>query len=145
MRIARFASIAALAWLVAIGFAVVPSAQAPMSEEDYDKAMKAVGATAGSMRKNLEAKAADALAADAGKMVDLQKGNLAFWTARKTQDATEWAQAAVNHAQAVEKAATANNIDAAAEGVKMLMGTCGQCHGKYREKAADGTYILKKG
>ena len=145
MRAGRFASIAALAWLVAIGFAVVPSAQAPMSEEDYDKAMKAVGATEGSMRKNLEAKAADALAADAKKMVDLQKGNVAFWTARKTQDATEWAQAAVNQAQAVEKAATANNMDAAAESLKMLGGTCTQCHGKYREKAADGTYILKKG
>jgi len=25
------------------------------------------------------------------------------------------------------------------------MGTCSQCHNKYREKAADGTYILKKG
>jgi hypothetical protein len=144
MRVARIAFVAALAWLVAIGLAVVPSAQAPMSEEDYDKAMKAVGATVGSMRKNLEAKAADALAADARKMIDLQKGNLAFWTARKAQDATEWATAAVNHATAVEKAAAAKNLEAAAEGVKMLMGTCAQCHGKYREKAADGTYILKK-
>jgi len=145
MRAARFASIAALMWLVAIGFAVVPSAQAPMSEEDFDKAMKAVGATAGSMRKNLEAKATDALGADAKKMVELQKGNVAFWTARNTQDATEWAQAALNHAQAVDKAVAAKNLDAAAEGVKMLMGTCAQCHNKYREKAADGTYILKKG
>jgi hypothetical protein len=144
MRVARIALVAALAWLVAIGLAVVPSAQAPMSEEDYDKAMKAVGATVGSMRKDLEAKAADALAADARKMIDLQKGNLAFWTARKAQDATEWATAAVNHASAVEKAASAKNLEAAAESVKMLMGTCAQCHGTYRDKAADGTYILKK-
>ena len=121
MRAARFASIAALVWLVAIGFAVVPSAQPPTSEEDFDKAMKAVGATAGSMRKNLEAKSADAVAADAKKMVDLQKGNVAFWTARKAQDATEWAQAALNHAQAVEKAAAANNLDAAAEPLKDLI------------------------
>jgi hypothetical protein len=116
-----------------------------MSEEDYDKAMKAVGATFGSMRKNLEAKAADALAADAKKMVDLQKGNVAFWTGRKAQDATEWAQAALNHAQAVDKAVMAKNMDAAAEGIKMLGGTCAQCHNKYRDKAPDGTYILKKG
>jgi cytochrome c556 len=145
MCAARFASIATLVWLVAIGFAMVSSAQAPMSEEDYDKTMKAVGAASGSMRKNLEAKAADALAADARKMVDLQTSTVAFWTARTAQDATEWAQAALNHAQEVEKAAIAKNLDAAAEGMKMLMGTCGQCHGKYREKAADGTYILKKG
>jgi archaellum component FlaD/FlaE len=145
MRAVRVASIAALAWLMAVGFAVVPSAQAPMSEEDYDKAMKAVGATVGSMRKNMEAQAADALAADAKKMVELQKGNVAFWSARKTQDATEWATAAMNHAAAVEKAVGAKNMPAAAEAMKMLMGTCAQCHGKYRDKAADGTYILKKG
>jgi mono/diheme cytochrome c family protein len=145
MRAVRFASIAALAWLVAIGFAVVPSAQAPMSEEDYDKAMKSVGATVGSMRKNMEAQAADAVAADARKMIELQKANVAFWTARKTQDATEWATAAMNHATAVEKAATAKDLVAAAEGMKMLMGTCAQCHGKYRDKGADGGYIIKKG
>ena len=144
MRAVRFASIAALAWVVASGFAVVPSAQASMSEEDYDKAMKAVGATVGAMRKNAEAKAADALAAGARKMADLQKANAAFWTARRAQDATEWATAAMNHARAVEKAASSNNLEAAAEGMKMLMSTCAQCHGKYRDKAADGTYILKK-
>jgi cytochrome c556 len=145
MRAVRVASLAALPWLVAVGFAVVPSAQAPMSEEGYDKAMKAVGATVGSMRKNVEAQAADAVAADARKMVELQKGNIAFWTARKTQDAVEWATAAMNHASAVEKAAAAKNRAAAAESMKMLMGTCAQCHGKYRDKAADGTYIIKKG
>jgi cytochrome c556 len=144
MRAVRFASLAALPWLVAFGVAVVPSAQVPISDEDYDKAMKAVGATFGSMRKNLEAQAVDALAADARKMVDLQKGNVAFWTARKTQDATEWARAALTHAQAIDKAATAKNTDAAAEGVKTLGGTCAQCHNKYRDKAADGTYIIKK-
>jgi len=145
MRAARFASIAVLAWLVAIGFAIVPSAQAPMSEEDFDKAMKSVGATVGSMRKNMEAQAADAVAADAKKMVELQKGNVAFWTARKTQDATEWATASMNHATALEQAAAAKNMAAAAESMKMLMGTCAQCHGKYRDKGADGSYILKKG
>jgi cytochrome c556 len=145
MRAMRVGSAVALAWLVAVGFAVVPSAQAPMSEEEYDKAMKAVGTTFGSMRKNLAAKATDALAADAKKMVDLQKGNVAFWTGRKAKDATEWAQAALNHAQAVDKAVTAKNMDAAEEGVKMLGGTCTQCHDKYRDKAPDGTYIIKKG
>ncbi len=142
---ARVASLAALAWLVVVGLAVVPLAQAPMSEEDFDKNMKAVGATVGSMRKNAEAQAADAVAADAKKMVDLQKGNVAFWTARKTQDAVEWATAAVNHATAVETAAAAKNMAGVAESMKLLMGTCAQCHGKYRDKGADGGYIIKKG
>jgi cytochrome c556 len=44
----------------------------------------------------------------------------------------------------IEKAATANNMASAAEHMKLMMGTCGQCHTKYRDKAADGTYIIKK-
>ena len=78
-------------------------------------------------------------------MIDLQKGNVAFWTARKAQDAVEWATAAVNHATAVETAAAAKNMAGVAESMKLLMGTCAQCHGKYRDKGADGSYILKKG
>ncbi|MCC7179107.1 MAG: cytochrome c [Acidobacteria bacterium] len=144
MRAARFVSLATLAWLIAIGFAVVPSAQAPASDEEFDKLMKSVGATVGAMRKNMEGQAAEALAADAKKMVEIQKNNAAFWTARKTQDAADWATAAMNHAAEVEKAASANNMAGAAEHMKLMMGTCGQCHTKYRDKGADGSYIIKK-
>lgn len=144
MRLARLMTAVAVAWVVAVGVIAVPSAQAPMSEEDFDKLMKAVGASSGATRKALEAQAADTVAAEAKKMIDLQKGNVAFWKARNTPDATEWATAALNHATALEKAATAKDLNAAAESAKLLMGTCGQCHTKYRDKGADG-YILKKG
>jgi cytochrome c556 len=144
MRAARFVSLATLAWLLAIGFAVVPTAQAPASEEEFDKLMKSVGATVGSMRKNMEAQAGDAVAADAKRMAELQKNNAAFWTARKTQDAVEWATAAMNHAAEVEKAVAANNMASAGEHMKQMMGSCAQCHTKYRDKGADGGYIIKK-
>jgi len=144
MRAARFASLVTLTWLIAIAFAVVPTAQAPASDEDYDKLMKSVGATVGSMRKNMEGQMADALAADAKKMAGLQKDNAAFWTSRKVQEAADWSTAAMNHANDVEKAVTAKNMASASEHMKLLMGTCAQCHTKYRDKAADGTYIIKK-
>ncbi len=144
MRLARFASLVTLTWLIAIAFAVVPTAQAPASDEDYDKLMKSVGATVGSMRKNMEGQMADALAADAKKMAGLQKDNATFWASRKVQEAADWSTAAMNHATEVEKAVAAKNMASAGEHMKLLMGTCAQCHMKYRDKAADGTYMIKK-
>ncbi|MDH4065076.1 MAG: hypothetical protein OEW19_11800 [Acidobacteriota bacterium] len=144
MRAARFASVATLAWLLAISLTVVPKAQAPTSDEDFDKLMKSVGQTVGSMRKNMEGQMGSAVAADAKKMADLQKNNAAFWSARKADDAVEWATSAMNHAMEIDKAVAANNMASAAEHMKMMMGTCGQCHMKYRDKAADGTYMIKK-
>ncbi|MCC7123226.1 MAG: cytochrome c [Acidobacteria bacterium] len=144
MRVVRFVSLTALTWLLAVSFSVVPSAQTPKTDEDYDKLMKAMGATSGSLRKNLAANATDAVAADAKKLVELAKGNVEFWKARKTADATEWATSSLTHATAIEKAVAGKDVAAANENVKLLMGTCGSCHTKYRDKAADGTYIIKK-
>ena len=143
MRVARFVTLVALAWLLAIAATVVPSAQAK-TDEDYDKVMKAVGATVGSMRKNMEGQMGDAVAADARKMAGLQKDSAAFWASRKVQEAADWSTAAANHATEVEKAVAAKNMASAGEHMKLLMGTCAQCHAKYRDKAADGTYMIKK-
>jgi cytochrome c556 len=137
-------SFVTLAWLIAFGFSTVPTAQAPKSDEEYDKLMKAVGATVGSMRKNMEGQMADAVVADAKKIAALQKDSAAFWTAGKVTEAAEWSTAAANHAGEVQKAVVAKNLAGAAEHMKMLIGTCAQCHAKYRDKATDSRYIIKK-
>jgi cytochrome c556 len=144
MRAVRTASLVILTWFIAIGLSVVPSAQAPKTDEDYDKLMKAVGATVGAMRKNMDGQMSDAVIADAKKMAALQKDSAAFWTARNVKEAAEWSNAAAGHASNVEKAVAAKNMASAGEHMKLLMGTCAQCHTKYRDKAADGTYIIKK-
>lgn len=144
MRAVRTIAAFTLVCAVVIIGAVAPRAQTPTTDEEFDKLMKGVGQTVGSLRKNMEGQMTDAAVADARKMVDLQKSNAVFWTARKAQDATEWANAAVNHATMIEKALTAKDAAGAAEHTKMLMGACGSCHMKYRDKGADGTYIMKK-
>ena len=53
MRLVRLMTAVAVAWTVAVGVMAVPSAQAPMSEEDFDKLMKGVGAASGAVRKAL--------------------------------------------------------------------------------------------
>ena len=45
---------------------------------------------------------------------------------------------------AVEKAGAAKDMAGTPDHTKQLMGTCQTCHMKYRDKAADGTYMLKK-
>jgi cytochrome c556 len=144
MRFARFITAAAMAWLLAVTFSAAPTAQGPMSDADYDKLMKSVGATIGSLRKNVEAQATDGIVADAKKMTELMKSNQTFWTQRKNTEAADWAKGAAEHAAAIEKGATAKDMAAVGDHTKQLMATCQTCHMKNRDKAADGTYILKK-
>ena len=98
MRFVRLATAALMVWLLAVTFTAVPTAQAPMSEADYTTLMKSVGATLGSLRKNVEAQAADGIAADAKKMTDLMKDNQKFWVARKNTEAADWAKGAADNA-----------------------------------------------
>jgi cytochrome c556 len=46
---------------------------------------------------------------------------------------------------ALEKSIAAKDTAGMAEHSKALGGTCQTCHMKYRDKAADGTYMIKKG
>ena len=145
MRVARMLTAVAVAWVVAMALTVAPKAQGQMmTDEDYDKLMKSVGQTAGSLRKNLEGSMADGIAADAKKMADLMKSNQTFWTQRKNQEAADWAKGAMDHAMAIEKAVAAKDMAGAADHQKQLGATCQTCHMKYRDKAADGTYMIKK-
>jgi hypothetical protein len=144
MRVRRIAAAAALSVIVAVGLAVAPHAQAPANEAEFDKLMKTVGATIASLRKNLEAQNAEAAAADAARMIDLQKQNAAFWTGRKDKEAVGWATEAAGHAGDIAKAIAAKNMTSANEHAKLIMANCQSCHTKNRDKAADGTFMIKK-
>lgn len=136
---------AAVVSALAIAFSATPTAQAPTSDAEFATLMKSVGATNGSLRKNIEGQAADAIAADARKMADLMKNNMVFWTARKNQEAADWAKGAMEAAMSIEKAAGAKDMATVSGGAKALGGSCQTCHMKNRDKAPDGTYMIKKG
>lgn len=144
MRIARLFMASAMAWLIATATSVTPAAQGKMSEDDYDKLMKAVGQTAGSLRKNAEAQNADAVSADAKKIAGLFKDANTFWTEQNNKEAADWSKSAMDHATEIDKAAAAKNMAGVGEHTKLMMGTCQTCHAKYRDRAADGTYSIKK-
>ena len=103
--------------------------------------MKAVGAANGAMRK---APDAAATGAEAAKLVTLFKDAQQFWTARKNEEAADWAGSDLTHTGEIEKAARAGNAEGLASHQKELGGVCMTCHTKYREKTESG-FVIKKG
>jgi cytochrome c556 len=104
------------------------------TEEELDKWMKAVGKTAGALRKANEANDAEALKAGGKTMVDLFGQAETFWAKHKMTDAVEMNKKTVAGAKALADG-TGN--------LQGLMSTCKGCHDKYREKLEDGSYKLK--
>ncbi len=126
--------------VMAIGTAALVSAQSK-TDEDYDKLMKAVFAANGTLAKAADGATA---AAEAKKLQALFTDAQQFWAARKNKEAADWAGAAVTQAAAIEKAATANNMEGVAASRKELGGLCQTCHKAYREKTESG-FAIRKG
>jgi len=110
---------------------------------DYQNWMKTAGATAGSLRKNLEAKNADAAGADAKKLADVFRQVHDFWHKKGVEDAMMAAMDASAKFKEVGELASSAKFDDATAELKKAMSTCGTCHAAHREKAADGSWKLK--
>jgi cytochrome c556 len=111
------------------------------SDSDYQSWMKTVGATNGSMQKNIAAKDGAATSADAMKLSDTFKQVAAYWEAHNAPDAVAFAKKAQSVADAVAKSATAGNFDEAAATAKTMGANCGGCHMAHREKTDSGFKI----
>ena len=114
------------------------------TDSDYEKMMKQIGSGAGTLRKLIDDKAADAAEAQADTLQKLFDDVEEFWVARKVTDAKEWADTAASHAGHVEDAVDKKDFAKADEHLKLLMSTCQSCHAKYRERLPDGSYQMKK-
>jgi cytochrome c556 len=129
-----------LLFAVVTAFAATPRAQ---EEKEYGELMKSVQATVGSLRKNIEAKAAEDVAKSAEKMEDLFKKSEEFWAKRNTEDAVKWSQQSQAAAKEVGAAAKGGDWEKAAASMKGVMGGCAACHGAHREKLPEGGYKIK--
>ncbi len=118
-------------------------AQTP-EEQEYQKWMRTVNATMGSLRTNIKDQSADAAAKDAAVLVDIFKKSEKFWAGRKKDNAVEWSKQAAAAASEVEAAAKAKEFAKAGAAAGKLYPFCASCHGVYREKLPDGTYRFRK-
>ena len=110
-------------------------------EMDFQKLMKTVGATSGSLRKNLEAKNGDAASADAKKLQEVFGQVHDFWQKKNTDDAMKFAMNARDGYREIAEEASAGKFDEASATLKKTSANCGGCHAAHREKGADGFKI----
>jgi mono/diheme cytochrome c family protein len=109
----------------------------------YQKAMKDLGAANQSLRNNVTAKDYDAIAKDAATFKASFATALAFWTAKKTDDAMMLAQTGAKAAADLEQAAKSKSEDGVAAAQKAVGAICAACHMAHRERLADGTFEIK--
>jgi methyl-accepting chemotaxis protein len=137
-------TLAAAVTITAQGQPAPPAAAAKTwADADLDKLMKEVGATVGVLRKSIDGQNAEMAKEQADKMESLFEQVDDFWNARNVRDAADTADDAAEHADHIEDAVDAKDFAKAAEHMKMLQGTCANCHGKYRDKGPDGQYRIK--
>ncbi len=113
------------------------------NHEDFEKSMKAAGATFGPLNKSIAAGAFDDVAAGAKKMEAIFATSEKFWTERGTADGIQWSKDGSAAAKAIGAAAAAKDADAAKAAFGNAAATCKGCHTAHREKLADGTYKIK--
>lgn len=114
------------------------------TDDDLDKIMKQLGPAATNLAKLIADKEGPAAEAHADTVEYYLDEAEQFFDARNIADAEDLARQASSHADHVEDAVEAGDFAKAGEHLKLLMGTCESCHSKHRERAADGTYSLKK-
>jgi hypothetical protein len=126
-----------LMWTAALTvvFAVGITAQANLTLEDHAKIMKANGQAAQATNKAL----GSGVVADAKAGVATLRANytnlLAFYTAKKKDDAVALIKGALTSLDEVDKhlgMATPDTM-AAQAALKMFQGSCGGCHKQYRD------------
>ena len=110
-------------------------------EQDYQGWMKTTVATAGKLRKELDAKAFPDVAKDAATLQDVFKKVEMYWAKTNTADAVKFAQDAQAAAKSLAAAAGSENAEQSAASLKMMMATCAGCHGAHREKVEGGFKI----
>ena len=129
-----------LLFAVGAAFAATPLAQ---DEQEHPGWMKTAQATAGSLRKNIEAKATDEIAKNAATMEEVFKKCEDFWTKRNTEDAIKWSQQAQTAAKEIGEAAKDGDMDKAQASLKSLMSNCAGCHNAHRERVPEGGFKIK--
>jgi cytochrome c556 len=128
-------SLSLILGLCSLGFA--------QDEDAYKSWMKATPGHVGGIRKNLEAKAHDAVVTDAKKLENIFGQSAEFWTKKGVSDAAGWSKDAQAAAAKLATAAAAGDADGAAAAFKSVTGSCKGCHEAHRDKLADGSYKLK--
>jgi len=104
---------------------IVPVVLTAQDDGEFENWMKSAGATAGSLRKNLEAKNAEAAASDAKKMQDIFEQVHQYWEKKSVADAVKFSTDTRDGFKTVAQDAAASKFDEAAAAMKAASSNCG--------------------
>lgn len=124
-------------------FAAYATVPRSFDEAAFTAAMKTIMPTQGSLRKNIEAKNADGVKADAAKLEAIFKTSEEFWKERKADDGVEWSKQAKAGAAEIGKLAAAGEWDKIPDAQKKVGSTCSACHTAHREGSRESGYKIK--
>ena len=136
-----------LTWTAALTvvFAVGVAAQANLTLEDHAKIMKANAQAAGAANKAIGSGAAADAKAGIATLRTNYTNLMAFYTAKKKDDAVALIKGGLSNLDAADKALSAATPDtmAAQASMKMFQGSCGGCHKQYRDGDPQNGYKFK--
>ena len=139
-RVLSFACLFTFAIAVSLAAQQAPAKIA--TDADYMATMKEVGPLAQALGKAIKGDMPDEAMKAAARMEVLFKNVEAYWSAKKTADATTAAQTVLTNLAAVQKALKAKDM-AAAETARATVATqCMACHKAHREKLPDGGFKI---
>ena len=132
-------------WVLCVASAGL--AQVVFSVDDLDKAMKAVGRNVALANAAIVAKDFEGAKVRVARAREQLSPTVSFWTNEKKPDAVKLVRAATAKLDALDRALSANPVDASAVGVAAteLDAACQACHAVYREQdPATKTFRLKR-
>jgi hypothetical protein len=145
----RLLSTACLLFSFALAVSLSAQGAAPTAgmkiatDADYAIHMKEIGQLNGVFGKSIKGGVADEATKAAQRMEVLFKNVHAYWMAKKVDDATTSAEAAVTGLQAAQKALAANDMAAAETARATVAAQCMTCHTAHREKLPEGGFKMK--
>jgi cytochrome c556 len=140
--------IVGLAVFVVAAVVVVHAGEKPT--DSYQKAMKDLGAANQALRaevKTIEGAGAYPDYTQLDRHITVLRAafstTLAYWNAKKVDDAIKLTQDGLKGVDELEKAAKDKSYDSLVASSTAIAGTCASCHKAYRLQTPEGTYEIK--
>jgi cytochrome c556 len=138
---ARARALVVGAFVGALGLTLIAADRPP---DDYANHMKNFGTALQTLVKAVQADDFDEAIKNVTVIIDGLPAIRAFWDKRSdAQDAVTFVQAAQKSAGDLRVAANLKSGEGVAYSLKELTGNCGGCHSAHRDKAADGSFLIK--
>ena len=109
----------------------------------FQPMMKAAAGATSTLGQNIEAGKAAETAKQARVVADHFGGMAAFWSQKSADDAVASCVDVITKANEIAAMAEGGNMGGVPAKLEELRANCKTCHAAHREKAADGSWVIK--